>query len=100
MWSNGCRWGQIYLGNDIIGVQIAISNGRAYVFEGNKVGYGRRSWLNQDGSITLCQYLEQKGDWQETKISAHDGAVSALSWAPATEPHLLKAESVDMTAEE
>ena len=55
---------------------------------------------NQDGSITLCQYLEQKGDWQETKISAHDGAVSALSWAPATEPHLLKAESVDMTAEE
>ena len=45
-WSNGCRWGQIFLGNDIIGVQIGVHNGRAYIFEGNKQGYGRRSWLN------------------------------------------------------
>lgn len=50
-WSNGCRWGQIFLGNDIIGVHIGVHNGRAYLFEGNKKGYGRRSWLNQDGTI-------------------------------------------------
>lgn len=53
-----------------------------------------------DGSITLCEYVQAKGEWQETKISAHDAAVSSLSWAPATEPHLLKAESVDIAADE
>ena len=50
-WSNGCRWGQIFLGNDIIGVHVGAHNGRAYVFEGNKKGYGRRTWLNQDGTF-------------------------------------------------
>lgn len=50
--SNGCRWGQIFFGNDIIGVHIGVFQGRAYVFEGNKVGYGRRTWLNQDDTVT------------------------------------------------
>lgn len=54
-----------------------------------------------DGSVTLCEYATAKNDWLEpVQISAHDGAVTSLSWAPATEPHLLKAESVDIASEE
>lgn len=36
-----------------------------------------------DGSVTLCEYIAAKGDWAESKISAHDGAVTAVSWAAA-----------------
>ena len=53
-----------------------------------------------DGSVTLCEYVSTKGDWAETKISAHDGAVTSVSWAAATHPQLLKAESVDIASDQ
>jgi len=51
-WINGFRWGQKWLGHDNIGVYMAIHDGRPFIFEGNKIGYGRRTWLNFDGTIT------------------------------------------------
>ena len=51
-WSNGCRWGQQFLGQDNIAVYIGIHEKRIFIFEGNKTGYGRRSWLNTDETIT------------------------------------------------
>lgn len=52
-WNNCCRWGQIGFDSDIAGVYLGVKANRAFVFEGNKQGYGRRTWLNQDDTFTF-----------------------------------------------
>ena len=54
----------------------------------------------QDGKVTLLEYLPQKQLWNEPiEFPAHDTSISALSWAPAVKPCLLKAERIDLAAE-
>jgi len=44
------KWGQFFK-QQSIDVHLGVKNGKAYLFEGNYEGYGRRSWLLDDGSV-------------------------------------------------
>lgn len=47
-----------------------------------------------DGRVHLLSRVE--GDqWQQRAMNAHDGAITGLSWGPATEPCLLLAENFE-----
>lgn len=34
-----------------IDIHLGVHKGKAYLYEGNYSGYGRRTWLNEDGSV-------------------------------------------------
>lgn len=54
----------------------------------------------QDGSLNLLEYSASKQEWLEPVVlQAHDAPVTSISWAPGTEPCLLKAEKIDFNSE-
>ena len=54
----------------------------------------------QDGSVSILEYSTAKHEWMDPIVmQAHDGPVNSISWAPASEPSLLKAEKIDYNSE-